>query len=66
MRLTEPVHEVYLKRAAEVESLAAKIAHEADRAAMLKIASEWRRLSEESAKRLGVTLASPAPNVREG
>jgi hypothetical protein len=47
---------IYLRRAAEVEAIAARITFPSDREAMLKIAAEWRALARRAAKRAGVNL----------
>jgi hypothetical protein len=49
-------YQIYLRRAAEVEAIAARISFPSDKAAMLKIAAEWRSLARRVAKRAGVEL----------
>jgi hypothetical protein len=49
----------YLRRAAEVEAIAARITFPSDREAMIKIAAEWRSLARRAAKRVGVNLDGP-------
>lgn len=51
--MREYPHQTYLRRAQEVEALASKIDYEVERAALLKIAAEWRRLAEEVMHREG-------------
>jgi hypothetical protein len=54
--VAEHDYQIYLRRAAEVEAIAARISFPSEKAAMLRIAAEWRALARRAAERVGVTL----------